>query len=170
MLMWVAYTSVWHHVDDHSPYWCHGPYWVLCSYCNSGSSTLPMLPPKAKICAVTWNHIDTHSTFDLEPMLMVLWQCLWSHTVAKGHVDNPEVPGICCCKRLCEYLWSLLFPEILWKSMVHTLADCKWKESYVWCGFNDCRLTVKKEGHVRLLWQSVPLPLHSKRISLDRKL
>lgn len=180
MLMWVAYTSVWHHVDNHNHCWCCGPYWVLCSCCNLRSRwcSLPMLPPKAKICAATWNHIDTYSTFSLKPMLMalacaitecydsvcgpILWQrVMWiamKSLVRAAARDYMDIYGLCC------------FQMFLWKSKIHTLADCKWKESYVWCGFDDCRLTVTKEGHVRLLRQPVPSLPHSKRISLDRKL
>lgn len=51
----------------------------------------------------------------------------------------------------CECLSSMLVPETMWKSMIHVVTDCKEQGSYFCSSIDDCKLTVEKEEHKRLL-------------------
>lgn len=68
--------------------------------------------------------------------------------------------------------WHMLMPKTMWMSMIHALTGCKGQGSSFFSGINDCRHTVEKEEHRRLLWQPLSLqPTYPpKSNSLDRKL
>lgn len=70
--------------------------------------------------------------------------------------------GLCWCPCLycqggsCWGLWPVLMLKTTRKFTIHTPVDHQVQGSYFCISINECRLTVEKGEHRRLLWQPLP--------------
>lgn len=135
---------------DTSPWWCPGPCHLQGPCVGLWSDCIqdlywcpqPVLSPKA-----IWIHIAYAATWGHD----YDWVC----TVTK---KTYLAPCSYWGRGLCWCLWLVQFPETMCKSKVQAPADSKGQQSYFCHGIADCRLTVGKEGHIRLLWQLLTPP------------
>lgn len=102
------------------------------------------------------------------PWSLLLPEAMLMFLICTAIADHSEVHGmgwgpwhVLMLESRCQ--WSVLSPETIRKSMIHSPADCKGQGSYFCHGFDDCRHSLEKEERRGLLWH---LPQSN---SLDRK-
>ena len=115
-----------------------GPCWCPCS-------VLPLRP----MWVSTVSAAPEAMLLSVATMMSEVW------AVAKGCFD---ARGLCCHQRPCWGLALVLMLETMWLSVIRAAADHKGQGSYFCSDIHDCRFTIEKEVHRRLLWRPLPPP------------
>lgn len=111
-----------------------------------------------------WSHFDVQRLLPLGCILLwVACTATWGHFVVCGL--GCRWGHILCPWSYCSWVlwsWSVLLPE----SINLAPSDCKEGAGYLGSAMDDCRCTVEKEKHGRLLWRPLPHPIPQRSNSL----
>lgn len=149
------------------PYWCPclelplglclKPCWYPWArlHLRAMSGSMVLLQLESVLMSLSW--INTKGHVHANSLLLEVKLMSTAYAVAKGHVD---VFGLCCIKGLWwpkqqqDYVdipsyyfhwwpgwgsWSLLFPETMWKYMIHAHDEYKWQANKFSHGIDDWR-------------------------------
>lgn len=166
LIMWPctgAYATTGGHTYVRGQYCSLKPWWWSQAMLLSGAALMWVA------CPTTWGRGDIWPMLQLRAVSRsvillylgsVLMSVTWIHS---------DVHDLSCNKGSClgpwpycnrePYLWSVLTPETIWKTGIHTSMDCGEQLSYFDNEIDGWRYTAEKEGHGRLPWQPLP-PVH----------
>lgn len=154
-------------------------------------------PWKCSFCAASWSHVDVHGLFcprgyedvpaameghvglyGLASAVRVLGEitgcvgagggrCLFVSLAGVTTESHVDVYDPCFQLKPCLCPWLVLYPETMWRSMIHAATEYKGQGNFFCGGINDRKLTVENERLESSVPTSPPPPKKSLKIVIQ---